>query len=55
MHTKNICVFAATIIAAPDFANSKFDYTYIDGLQREITVSINTDVQNVLNQLAQCP
>ena len=47
--------FRDAYAAAPDFANSKFDYTYIDGLQREITVSINTDVQNVLNQLAQCP
>lgn len=47
--------FRDAYAAAPDFANSKFDYTYTDGLQREITVSINTDVQNVLNQLTQCP
>lgn len=39
----------------PEFANQKFFYTYTDGLQREITVSVNTDVQNVLNQLALCP
>ncbi|MDL2295555.1 hypothetical protein LJC18_01960 [Lachnospiraceae bacterium OttesenSCG-928-E19] len=39
----------------PGFAAEKFNYTYTDGLQREITVSINTDVQNVLNQLSMCP
>lgn len=39
----------------PEFANYKFNYTYTDGLQREITVSVNNDVQNVLNQLALCP
>lgn len=39
----------------PEFKNQKFYYTYTDGLQREITVSVNTDVQNVLNQLALCP
>lgn len=41
--------------AAPEFAREKFNYTYTDGLQRDITVSINTDVKNVLNQLALCP
>ena len=41
--------------AAPGFAASKFNYTYTDGLQRKITVSINNDVQNVLNQLEMCP
>lgn len=41
--------------ALPEFANQKFYYTYTDGLQREITVSVNNDVQNVLNQLALCP
>lgn len=39
----------------PEFANYTFNYTYTDGLQREITVSVNTDVQNVLKQLALCP
>lgn len=39
----------------PEFANYKFNYTYTDGLQREITVSVNNDVQNVLKQLALCP
>ena len=39
----------------PEFKDYKFNYTYTDGLQREITVSVNTDVQNVLNQLALCP
>lgn len=41
--------------ASPEFANEKFNYTYVDGLQREITVSVNNDVQNVLNQLSLCP
>lgn len=41
--------------AFPEFKKYKFNYTYIDGLQREITVSVNNDVQNVLNQLAVCP
>ncbi|MDE5615991.1 MAG: hypothetical protein K2I81_04135 [Alphaproteobacteria bacterium] len=53
--TAMLAPFRDAYAAAPEFAQSKFDYTYIDGLQREITVSINNDVQNVLNQLAQCP
>ena len=39
----------------PEFKNYKFNYTYVDGLQREITVSVNNDVQNVLKQLSVCP
>lgn len=39
----------------PEFKNTQFNYTYTDGLQREITVSVNNDVQNVLKQLSQCP
>ncbi len=39
----------------PEFKNAPFNYTYTDGLQREITVSVNNDVQNVLKQLASCP
>lgn len=41
--------------ASPEFANSPFYWTYRDGLNREITVSINDDVQNVLDQIAVCP
>ena len=41
--------------AAPEFANQKFYYTYTDGLQRTVTVSVNNDVQNVLKQLELCP
>ncbi len=41
--------------AMPEFKDYPFNYTYTDGLQREITVSVNNDVQNVLNQLALCP
>lgn len=47
--------FQDAYAAAPDFANAKFEYTYTDGLQRQVTVSINNDVQNVLNQLEMCP
>lgn len=41
--------------ASPEFAQSPFNWTYRDGLNREITVSINDDVQNVLDQIAVCP
>jgi hypothetical protein len=41
--------------ALPEFKNADFYYTYKDGLQREVTVSVNNDVQNVLKQLDQCP
>ena len=41
--------------AVPEFKDAKFNYTYTDGLGREITVSVNNDVQNVMYQLAQCP
>lgn len=47
--------FGAAYKAVPKFADADFSYTYRDGLQREITVSINKDVQNVLTRLAQCP
>ncbi len=41
--------------AVPEFKDAQFNYTYKDGLKREITVSVNNDVQNVLKQLEQCP
>ena len=47
--------FQQAYAAAPEFANQKFYYTYTDGLQRQTTVSINNDVQNVLKQLELCP
>ncbi len=40
---------------SPEFEASPFYWTYVDGLQREVTVSINDDVHNVLNQIATCP
>ena len=40
---------------SPEFEASPFYWTYIDGLQREVTVAINDDVQNVLDQIATCP
>lgn len=39
----------------PEFKSAAFDYKYTDGLKRDITVSINTDVQNTINMLASCP
>ena len=47
--------FIQTYDAVPEFKDVRFNYTYTDGLKREITVSINNDVQNVLKQLSQCP
>ena len=39
----------------PEFKSAPFNYTYTDGLNREITVSINTEVQNTVNMLESCP
>lgn len=47
--------FTQAYNAVPEFKDKLFNYTYTDGLKREITVSINNDVQNVLKQLSQCP
>ncbi|MBQ5699965.1 MAG: hypothetical protein IIV74_01570 [Alphaproteobacteria bacterium] len=47
--------FQQVYSALPEFKDAQFNYTYKDGLQREITVSVNNDVQNVLKQLEQCP
>lgn len=40
---------------APDFEYMPFYYTYLDGFQREITVSVNADVQTVMELLQYCP
>ena len=40
---------------APDFEYMPFEYTYLDGFQREITVSVNDDVHSVMEMLANCP
>ena len=47
--------FTQAYNALPGFKEADFYYTYQDGLKREITVSVNNDVQNVLKQLEQCP
>lgn len=39
----------------PEFANMPFTYEYTDGMQRNITVSINNDIQNAIGMLAVCP
>jgi len=41
--------------STPPFADSGFEWTYADGLGRMTTVSINQDVQNVLDRLQFCP
>lgn len=40
---------------APDFEYMPFEYTYLDGFQREITVSVNDDVHMVMEMLSKCP
>lgn len=40
---------------APQFENQPFNYTYLDSMNREITVSINKDVQTVMALLENCP
>lgn len=39
----------------PEFKSAPFNYTYVDGLNREITVSINTEVQNTVSMINSCP
>ena len=41
--------------ASDNFANSAFEWQYTDGLKRRVFVSINYDVNVVLNQLSNCP
>lgn len=53
--TAMLAPFAEVYKIMPEFKDQKFYYTYTDGLGREITVSVNNDVQNVLNQLTLCP
>ena len=53
--TAMLAPFVEAWRASPEFAQSPFYWTYRDGLNREITVSINDDVQNVLDQIATCP
>ena len=40
---------------APEFQRKSFTYKYIDGMQREITVSVNDDVQKAIGMLSACP
>ena len=39
----------------PDFAENAFMYSYVDGMQRHINVSVNQDVQNAIGLLGACP
>ena len=47
--------FADMYNRVPDFQNKDFLYSYTDGLNRETTVSVNGDVQNVMGTLSVCP
>lgn len=40
---------------APNFQDTPFVYEYTDGLQRNITISVNDEVQTVLDLLKDCP
>lgn len=40
---------------SPGFEYTPFEYTYLDSLKRKMTVSVNQDVQNVMNMLKSCP
>lgn len=53
--TNTLSPFIDAWRALPEFAESKFYWTYTDGLNRERTVSINDDVENVLRLLKKCP
>ena len=39
----------------PEFKSSPFEYKYRDGLNRNMTVSINNDIQNTIGLLNSCP
>ena len=39
----------------PAFQSAPFTYTYTDGLQREISVPVNEDVQKTMGMLMACP
>ena len=39
----------------PEFAGVPFAYSYIDGMGREINISVNEDVQKTMGTLSSCP
>ena len=39
----------------PFFHDNPFLYSYVDDMQRDITVSVNEDVQNTMGLLSECP
>lgn len=39
----------------PDFKSGAFTYTYKDGMNRRISVSVNEDIQKTINTLSVCP
>jgi len=47
--------FVSIYNSVPSFQSSVFEYSFSDGLRRDITVSINQDIQNTLGLLAECP
>jgi len=40
---------------SPTFKNTSFTYNYTDGMQRDLSVSVNEDVQKAMGMLAACP
>ena len=47
--------FVSMADSSPEFAKDAFEWTYVDGLGRSVKVSINQDVNNVLERLYYCP
>ena len=39
----------------PEFAESDFIYTYMDGMQRGVKIYVNQEMRNVIELLASCP
>lgn len=47
--------FAALIAPFDDFTNEEYEYSYQDGLKRDLNVSITEDVNFIKEQLETCP
>ncbi|MGI5845678.1 MAG: hypothetical protein ACOX7D_00640 [Alphaproteobacteria bacterium] len=47
--------FDALLAPFDDFPDEKYEYSYYDGLKREVQVSISDDVKFIKEQLVRCP
>ena len=47
--------FAQIYQTIPEFKYVEFNYDYTDSMQRNVSVSVNKDVQNVIDMLEVCP